>query len=149
MKTPPALRPAALWLCLVLLVTALTVPASASEEIADDSSSPAAVASQASPEATAGEIGIQSLSQCGSGYFCVWTQANFTGTIQRFSSVGYATINVYRVGSFYNNRNRRVYLYANAAGNPNACFAAGAKRGNTSSWPTYAAGAYLSSVTSC
>lgn len=156
MKIPPALQILSLWLLVTIIGTALTMTRADAAETTDPPTAPSSLVAPAEAEATTAEttdgpdVTLASTNQCASGYFCVWTQANYTGTIQRFKTQSqYSSIAVYRVGSFYNNRSKRVFLYADASGDTSACYGAGAKRSSTSGWVTYAEGTYLSTATSC
>lgn len=145
MKIPPALQILSVWLLVVVLGAALTMTrASASDDDLDDPVLVGKAAKTDDPVMT-----TQSASQCGAGYLCVWSQPNYLGTIQRFSTQSqYTSINI-RVQSFYNNRSKRVYIYGDPGGSPSACYAAGTKRSSTSSWVPSAEGTYLSTATSC
>lgn len=92
-----------------------------------------------------------SLGQCTSGYMCVWSSANYTGTFKRFSSTGsYQSIGLATVGSYYNYRSRRTYLHEKSDGSGYySCLSAGAKAASLSGWKAQAKAAYLSTTTSC
>lgn len=96
------------------------------------------------------EIEPLSLSQCSSGYFCVWSQSYYTGTLQRFRTTGQlSSIVLSRVGSFYNNRSTRAYVYESDGNGSIACYKGGYKRATTSGWLTRAENVYLSTISSC
>lgn len=151
MNTSPTPRNLSIWLFAAILGAVLTLaPASASVNPDASLSSveepaPALLETDESPG-----ISVMSLSQCGSGYFCVWSQTSYQGTIQRFSTQSqYMSISLSSVRSFYNNRSKRVYIYGDPSGSPSACYGAQAKKASTTSWLTLAEGTYLSTATSC
>lgn len=91
-----------------------------------------------------------SLSQCGAGYLCMWSASNYTGSLQRFKTESqFSTIYLSRVGSFFNNRPDRFFIYQYSGGSTSACFAPRAKQNSTSGWLSSANTVYLSTVTSC
>lgn len=91
-----------------------------------------------------------STSQCGAGYFCIWSSSNYTGSIQRFKTQSqFSSIYLSRVGSFFNNRPDRVFIYQYGGGSTSNCYAPRAKRSTTSGWLTYAESVYLSTATNC
>lgn len=153
MNTSPTPRNLSIWLFAAILGAALTLgPASASVDPdrslqAIDASSLPALQPEASPE-----ISVMTLSQCPSGNFCVWSGPGYEGTLKRFTNQSqYTSIGLNSVGSFYNNRSKRVYVYGNSSGTPSACYGAGVKKFDTSSsnWLSKAKGTYLSTATSC
>lgn len=164
MNTSPTPRSLSIWLFAAILGIVLTLaPASASvieerpaaafdttldAETGAVTDEPAAALLE--PEAASGGISVFSVSQCSAGYFCVWSLPNYVGTIQRFSSQSqYTSISLSKVGSFYNNRSKRVYVYGDPSGSPSACYGAQAKRTGYTGWLLYAEGTYLSTATSC
>ena len=154
MKIPPALQVLSAWLIVAVLGTALSLTradAVESPEPADLSATTTDAPSVTSLDA-ADEPDVQpaTSSQCASGYFCVWSQAQYTGAIQRFKTQSqYQSIYLPSVGSFYNNRSKRVYLYTNGSGTPSACYGPNTKRATVSGSLTGADGTYLSTATSC
>lgn len=92
-----------------------------------------------------------SLSQCTSGYVCVWSGASYTGTFKRFSSTGsYQSIGLTTVGSYYNYRSRRTYLHEKTDGSGyKSCLTPGAKAAALTGWKARAKAVYLSTTTSC
>jgi len=92
-----------------------------------------------------------SLSQCTSGYMCVWSGASYTGTFKRFSSTGsYQSIGLTTVGSYYNYRSRRTYLHEKTDGSGYySCLNPGAKAAALTGWKTHAKAVYLSTTTYC
>jgi hypothetical protein len=151
MNTSPTPHNLTIWLLAAILGVVLTLaPATAS---ADLDQSPATLDSLTPLEADADAapgMSVFSASQCGSGYFCVWSQTDYQGTIKRFSTQSqYMSISMPFIGSFYNNRSTRVYIYGDPSGSPSACFGARAKRSSFSNWMNYAKGTYLSTATSC
>lgn len=94
------------------------------------------------------EAGVLSLSNCPSNYFCLWQNANYTGTFITRSGSG-VTHNL--SGSFnsgWNNRTRIARLY-NSTGSAYTCFAAGAKRSTLATAYKTPDKVYLASATSC
>lgn len=109
-----------------------------------------ALAASLSP-ATGLQASTDSLSQCTSGYMCVWTGTNYTGTIQRFSSTGsYKAITVGSIQSAYNHRSARSYVHEQSNGSGVfACFNPGNRNSNLSGWLENAEAVYLSTATNC
>lgn len=75
--------------------------------------------------------GTFSLSECGSGQFCVWSQANYSGSFRYKTGTGAKALGG-TVGSFWNNRSSAARLYSNT-GNSSTCYASGAKKSSVSS----------------
>jgi hypothetical protein len=92
-----------------------------------------------------------SLSQCYSGYFCIWSGTNYTGSIQRFSSTGsYRSITLSTVRSLYNRRSARTFLHEAADGSEHySCYAPGQRSADLAGWRQNAEAVWLSTVTSC
>lgn len=91
-----------------------------------------------------------STSQCGAGYMCIWSASNYTGSLQRFKTQSqFSTIYLSRVGSFFNNRPDRVFIYQYAGGSTSNCYAPRAKRSTTSGWLSSADSVYLSTASIC
>lgn len=90
-------------------------------------------------------------SDCPSGYFCVWTGTNYSGTIQRINVTNsYRAINLNATRSYYNNRSQRTWLHSSATGGGSTqCINPGRSSGSTSGWQASAKAAYLATVTSC
>lgn len=147
MKLPPALQILAVWLLVVILGAALTMTRASASDADAELDDPVVVGKAATSDDPV--MTTLSTSQCGSGYLCVWSESNYQGTIQRFSTQSkYTSISI-RVRSFYNNRSKRVYIYGDPGGSPSACYGAGTKRATTTSWVPSAEGTYLSTATSC
>lgn len=90
-------------------------------------------------------------SDCGSGYFCVWSSTNYSGSIQRFSSTNsYRAITLSSTRSYYNNRSYRTWLHAEPnGGGSTVCINPGGSVAVTSGWQTLAEAVYLATITSC
>lgn len=90
-------------------------------------------------------------SDCGSGYFCVWSSSNFSGTIQRFSATNsYRAITLSSTRSYYNNRSYRTWLHAEpSGGGSTVCVNPGSSNASTSGWQSYAEAVYLATVVNC
>jgi hypothetical protein len=97
------------------------------------------------------QLVTMSLSQCYSGYFCVWSGTNYTGSIQRFSSTGsYRSINLSTVRSLYNRRSARTFLHEAADGTARySCYGPGQRSSDLTGWRQTAEAVWLSTVTSC
>lgn len=156
MNTSPTPRNLSIWLFAAILGAALMIgpaSASASSDLPDlpartviDIDESAAPLAELEPSG----VSVMSLAQCASGYFCVWTESNYLGAIQRFSNQSqYTPIVISPVRSFYNNRSKRVYIYADSSGAVGACHNAYVKKPTTSGWLRNAKGTYLSTATSC
>ncbi len=90
-------------------------------------------------------------SDCGSGYFCVWSSTNYSGSIQRFSSTNsYRSITLSSTRSYYNHRSYRTWLHAEPnGGGSKVCVNPGGSVAVTSGWQSLAEAVYLATVTSC
>lgn len=91
------------------------------------------------------------LSQCPSGYMCLWTGPNYDGTIKKVSATGsYKSIGFKTVGSYYNNRSKRTWLHATSDGSGTyGCLQPGARAVALSGWQSKAKAVYLATVTDC
>lgn len=153
MNTSPTPRTLSIWLSVLLLGLALTVaPASASTATATDTADEFAAIDEPSALAetnAAPGFSVFSITQCPSGYFCVWTGAQFLGNVKRYNEQSqYTPIPISSTGSFYNNRSKRVYVY-NAGTTLSACYGPQASRSITTGWQSVIKGTYLSTATSC
>ncbi|CAN5155217.1 hypothetical protein BH09ACT10_BH09ACT10_03760 [soil metagenome] len=94
---------------------------------------------------------IGGLSQCPSGYFCVWSQSGYTGSVQRFSTTGkYIDIVIRPTLSVWNNRADRTFMHESADGSARYyCFDPRQKYYETSSWARTAEAVWLSTVENC
>jgi hypothetical protein len=93
---------------------------------------------------------LRSAGQCGSGYLCVWSGPDYSGTIQRFSASGYRSIKLTRVGSVYNHRADRAFVHERSdGGGIRACYSPGEKDAEVSGWVRYAEAVYLSTAENC
>jgi hypothetical protein len=106
---------------------------------------PIATAASAISEST------QVLSDCPSGYMCVWSGSNYSGTMWKTNTTStYKAIGPSSIDSYYNNRSKRSYLHELANGSGvYTCLSAGAKSSNLSGWTTTAEAVYLSTSTLC
>ncbi len=151
MNTSPTLRPLFIWLFAALLGVALTLaPASASVD-PDESLTSIHEPAEARLEAdNSPDISVFGASQCLSGNFCVWSGAGYTGNFKRFSTQSqYLSMGWNSIGSFYNNRSKRVFIYGDSSGSPSACYGAQAKRSTVSGFLVEPSGVYLSTAASC
>ena len=104
-----------------------------------------------SAPAGAAVVAPEAKSDCGSGYFCVWSGTGFSGTIQRFSATNsYRSISLSFTRSYYNHRADRTWLHElpNGAGS-SKCVNPGASASSTSGWQTTAEAVYLATITTC
>lgn len=90
-------------------------------------------------------------SDCGSGYFCVWSSTNFSGGIQRFSATNsYRAVTLSTTRSYYNNRSYRTWLHAEPnGGGSTLCINPGSSNASTSGWQSIAEAVYLATVSNC
>ena len=93
----------------------------------------------------------RTIGQCESGYFCIWSAANYSGTFQQFSATSsYRQITLSSVNSLYNRRADRTYLYEGSSGTGSSgCYGPSAKVANLSGWRDNAKSVWLSTVTNC
>lgn len=91
--------------------------------------------------------GTLSLSQCDSDQFCVWSQANYSGSFRYKTGSGVKAIGG-TVGSFWNNRTSVARLYSNT-GASSACHENGAKKASVTSGYSSASQVNLSASTNC
>jgi hypothetical protein len=101
--------------------------------------------------AHAADVTPSLLSDCPSGYFCVWSGTNYTGTIQRFAATNaYRTISLSATKSYYNHRSQRTWLHEDPdGGGSSTCINPGASKTSTTGWQTTAEAVYLATVTNC
>ncbi|GAA3525141.1 hypothetical protein GCM10022234_22620 [Aeromicrobium panaciterrae] len=94
---------------------------------------------------------IQTIGQCPSGYFCVWSGTNFTGTIWKTNTTSsYKSIGPSTIHSLYNNRTKRSTLYElSGGGGLSDCYNAGEQYSSLSGWRITANSVYLSTTTLC
>jgi len=92
-----------------------------------------------------------SLSQCPSGYLCLWSSTNYTGSFAKYANSGsYADINLPTVRSLWNNRSKRSFIYSGYDGRgSSACYGPGARTTSLSGWRILANSVYVSSTTYC
>lgn len=111
----------------------------------------AALLGPAPPAGSTEPSGTESLSQCPSGYFCVWSGTNYTGSMQQFSATGsYKQITLSTIRSLYNRRSARTYLHETSGGSGyHSCYGPGATSSSLLGWRQTAEAAWLSTVTSC
>lgn len=111
----------------------------------------AALASTVPGPAGADDVDVQSIGQCPSGYFCVWSGTNFTGTIWKTNTTNsYKSIGPSTIHSLYNNRTKRSTLYELAGGGGlSDCYNAGEQYSSLAGWRTTANSTYLSTTTLC
>ncbi|MFI5430224.1 peptidase inhibitor family I36 protein [Aeromicrobium sp. UC242_57] len=91
------------------------------------------------------------LSECASGYLCVWSGANYSGSIQRISTTNsYRPISLTATKSYYNNRAKRTWLHEKQDGSGSTvCIKPGAKKATTTGWQTTSKAVYLATITDC
>jgi hypothetical protein len=109
-----------------------------------------AVAASIGP-ANGEQASTNSISQCPSGYMCLWSGTNYTGTLQKFSATGsYKAITLSVVNSVYNRRSDRTYLHEQSNGSGTyACYNPGNRSSNVGGWLEDAEAVYLSTATNC
>ncbi len=92
-------------------------------------------------------VGTMSLNECGSGRFCVWSQANYQGSFRYRTGTGSKTLGG-TVGSFWNNRSTVARLYNNT-GSSSTCYENGVKKATVSVSYSSAETVSLSSSANC
>jgi hypothetical protein len=110
-----------------------------------------AIAGSLGPATAAEQSSTTSISQCPSGYMCVWTGTSYSGTMQKFIGSGsYRSINFARINSAYNRRADRTFIHEESDGSGvYACYSPGERNANLSGWVEYAEAVYLSTATNC
>lgn len=88
-----------------------------------------------------------SLSECDTGQFCVWSQANYAGSFRYKTGTGVKAVGG-TVGSFWNNRTTIAYLYTNTS-SASTCYEDGAMRSSVSASYSSAEQVNLSTSSSC
>ena len=90
------------------------------------------------------------LSDCPSGYLCLWSGTNYTGTLKKISVTNsYVSTSLPTVRSYYNKRSYRSLLYSGTGGTgSNACVSSNVASPNVSGWPSSAKSVFLSSTVS-
>lgn len=133
-------------LAAVLLVVGAAMPASAHDEGPDGSDRVSVSVLADGSVYTEAPIGILSLSSCGSGNFCIWSQPNYTGSLWQYTTAGSRySLPSSSFASYWNNRSRTSELsstYSGVAGSYR-CLPPGAKDGNLSGWAVNAHSVYL------
>ena len=91
------------------------------------------------------------LGDCPSGYMCLWSQPNYSGTIKKISATGsYKAIGLTTVESYYNHRSKRTWLHESSTGSGSyICLDPGARASSLSGWQDNAKAVYLATVTDC
>lgn len=92
--------------------------------------------------------GTLSISQCSSGQFCIWTQANYQGSFTYKTGSGVTRAISGTVGSFWNNRSTVARLYSNT-GSSSTCYENGVQKASVTSSYNSASQVYLSASASC
>lgn len=91
-------------------------------------------------------------SDCPSGYMCLWSQANYTGSFVKISATGsYRPISLSSVESYYNHRTKRTWLHEKADGSGNyVCLDPGEKKASgLSGWMDNPKAVWLATITNC
>jgi hypothetical protein len=91
--------------------------------------------------------GTMSLGECGSGQFCVWSQANYLGSFRYRTGTGSKTLGG-TVGSFWNNRSTVARLYNNNS-SASICYENGVKKSSVATSYSSAEKVYLYSSANC
>lgn len=94
------------------------------------------------------EAGTLSLTQCPSGSFCGWAQANFSGSFYSTSGSAVTKTLSWTARSYANNRSQASRLY-NSSATASTCFVPGRTRATIKSTYYAPARVYLSASTSC
>lgn len=91
------------------------------------------------------------LSQCPSGYFCLWSGTNYDGDLvfmARGTGVWFhlPAFGVTSFHSLYNHRSDRIFLHASGTGAPEQCYNAGDQARNFGPWYSTAQDVYLATT---
>ena len=89
---------------------------------------------------------------CPSGYMCLWSQANYQGSMQKISATNsYRAVNSSVIESYYNHRSQRTWLHEKADGSgAYICLPPGSRTGSgLSGWQDNPEAVYLATVTNC
>lgn len=92
-----------------------------------------------------------SINDCPSGYMCLWSQPNYSGTMKKVSAINsYKAIGLPAVESYYNHRSKRTWLHEAADGSGSyICLDPGDRASSLSGWQDNAKAVYLANITSC
>jgi len=95
---------------------------------------------------TQAAAGVLSSSDCGAGYFCLWSLANYTGSMWQYTGSG-STFNLQNTAymSYRNNRSQVAVLSSAPAGSTGLtfCIAPYGASSYVSGWPRYSESVYL------
>lgn len=98
---------------------------------------------------TRAAAGVLSASDCGAGYFCLWSLANYTGSMWQYTGSG-STFNLQNTAymSYRNNRSTVAVLSSAPAGGTGltACIAPYGASSYVSGWARYSESVYLALV---
>ncbi len=88
------------------------------------------------------------LADCPSGYLCLWSGTNYSGTLKKISTSGsYVSTTLPTIRSYYNKRSNRSVLYSGSSGTgSNICISSNTASSNVTGWPSTAKSAYLSTT---
>lgn len=95
------------------------------------------------------EVGTLSISDCRSGYTCVWSSSLYTGTLVQYRLPGqYIALPSFSIGSYANRYEKRATFYETAGGGGHStCAAPGTQNAAVSGWLTAARSLYQSTTT--
>jgi len=98
---------------------------------------------------TTAEVGTLSISDCRSGYTCVWSSPFYAGTLVQYRSPGqYIPLPSFSIGSYANRYEKRATFYETIGGGGHStCAAPGASNPSVSGWLGAARSLYQSSTT--
>ncbi|VXB03751.1 peptidase inhibitor family I36 protein [Aeromicrobium sp. 9AM] len=91
------------------------------------------------------------IGDCPSGYMCLWSQPNYSGTIKKINATGsYKAIGLSTVESYYNHRSKRTWLHSTTDGSGSyVCLDPGDRASSLSGWQDNAKAVYLATITNC
>lgn len=135
-------------LAALLLVVGAALPASADGSDADGPAPAPASAPREGVIFTQVPAGVLSLSDCRAGYFCIWSQPDFTGNLWQYGSGSTRyTLTSSPYYSYWNNRPRTSELSSSYSGVTGSyrCLPPGARSDSLSGWTVNAHSVYLAS----
>jgi hypothetical protein len=95
------------------------------------------------------EVGTLSISDCRSGYTCIWSSSLYTGTLVQYRLPGqYIALPSFSIGSYANRYEKRATFYETIGGGGHStCAPPGTQNAAVSGWLTSARSLYQNTTT--